>query len=300
MVLINRGTSTRRLTSHQRWRNWRRLLIASLAVISLAACQRTQEQAPPTPEVGFTIITPRAVRLADEFNGRVEAVDSVELRPRVSGYLQSVSYREGEAVQKGAVLFMIDQRPYRIALDQAAAQWQRAQAASQLAQLQLERVRKLMQSRATSQEELDNSEGSAVQAKASLHAAAAAVDDAKLNLSFTEVRTPIAGRAGRAELTVGNLARADQTLLTTVVSQDPVYIYFDCDEQSYLRYLAQRGDATRRATPPTPCISRSRTKLVFRMKGRWTFLTTGSIPRPVRFVRVCGSVIRRTPSRERS
>ncbi|KMQ77047.1 RND efflux system, membrane fusion protein CmeA [Candidatus Burkholderia pumila] len=150
-------------------------------------------------------------------------------------------------MQKGAVLFVIDQRPYRIALDQANTQRQRAQAASQRAQVQLERVRKLMQSRATSQEELDNAEGNAAQAKASLHAAAAAVDDAKLKLSFTEVRAPIAGRAGRAELTTGNLARADQTLLTTVVSQDSVYIYFDCDEQSYLRYLARRAGATGRA-----------------------------------------------------
>lgn len=223
------------------WRTW---LLASLLLPALAACQRPASPGnPPAPEVGFVTVAPRAVRLTDEFNGRVEAIDAVELRPRVSGYLQRLAYREGDTVAAGAVLFVIDQRPYRIALDRAEAQRQRAQAALQLAGVQLARVRALMSSHATSQEELDNAQATAAQAEADLHAAQAAVDEAKLDLGYTEVRSPIAGRAGRAALTVGNLARADQTLLTSIVSQDPVYVYFDCDEQSYLRYTAQGGDA---------------------------------------------------------
>ncbi|KND59915.1 RND efflux system, membrane fusion protein CmeA [Candidatus Burkholderia verschuerenii] len=220
---------------------------ACLMVVALSGCGRPQADTPPPPEVGVASVIRHDVHLSDEFNGRVEAVDAVELRPRVSGYLQRVAFREGESVAQGALLFVIDQRPYHIALDRANAQSQRAQAAARLAKLQLERVETLIKARATSQEELDSARAVEAQASADLHAAQAAVDDAKLNLGFTEVRAPISGRAGRAVVTVGNLAQADQTLLTTVVSEDPVYVYFDCDEQSYLRYSAARTDANRRA-----------------------------------------------------
>ncbi|KWF08443.1 efflux RND transporter periplasmic adaptor subunit [Burkholderia ubonensis] len=221
---------------------------------ALSGCHdgRGDPPAQPPPEVGVATIAPRTVRLADAFNGRVEAVDAVELRPRVSGYLQRVAYKEGDLVPQGAVLFVIDPRPYRIALDRALAQRQRARAAAGLAQVQLKRVQTLIDSHATSQEELDNARAADAQARADLQAADAAVADAQLNLGFTEVRAPIAGRVGRAMATVGNLARADDTLLTTVVSQDPVYVYFDCDEQSYLRYNARRADPKHRAIGADP------------------------------------------------
>ncbi|ABX17613.1 efflux RND transporter periplasmic adaptor subunit [Burkholderia multivorans] len=227
---------------------------ACVLLLALSGCHDGQGDAPsaPLPEVGVATVVPRTVRIADEFNGRVEAVDAVELRPRVSGYLQRIRYKEGDLVAQGAVLFEIDPRPYRIALDRAIAQQQRARAAEHLARVQLQRVQTLIDAHATSQEELDNARAAAEQARADLQAADAAVADAKLNLGFTEVRAPIAGRVGRALATAGNLARADDTLLTTVVSQDPVYVYFDCDEQSYLRYNAQRADPAHRAIGADP------------------------------------------------
>lgn len=222
---------------------------AGALLLALAACHGGKHEAASAaaPEVGVTKVVPRTIHLTDEFNGRVEAIDTAGLRPRVSGYLQRIAYKEGELVAQGAVLFVIDQRPYRIALEKANAQLERARAAAQLATTQLARAQTLIASHAVSQEELDSTRATNAQARADLHAAEAAVDDAKLNMSFTEVRAPISGRASRAVATVGNLARADDTLLTTVVSQDPVYVYFDCDEQSYLRYLAQRTSAASRA-----------------------------------------------------
>ncbi|AVR18896.1 efflux RND transporter periplasmic adaptor subunit [Burkholderia multivorans] len=230
------------------------LSAACVLLLALSGCHDGQGGAPsaPLPEVGVATVVPRTVRIADEFNGRVEAVDAVELRPRVSGYLQRIRYKEGDLVAQGAVLFEIDPRPYRIALDRAIAQQQRARAAEHLARVQLQRVQTLIDAHATSQEELDNARTAAEQARADLQAADAAVADAKLNLGFTEVRAPISGRVGRALATAGNLARADDTLLTTVVSQDPVYVYFDCDEQSYLRYNAQRADPAHRAIGADP------------------------------------------------
>ncbi|HEF4744128.1 TPA: efflux RND transporter periplasmic adaptor subunit [Burkholderia multivorans] len=227
---------------------------ACVLLLALSGCHDGQGGAPsaPLPEVGVATVVPRTVRIADEFNGRVEAVDAVELRPRVSGYLQRIRYKEGDLVAQGAVLFEIDPRPYRIALDRAIAQQQRARAAEHLARVQLQRVQTLIDAHATSQEELDNARTAAEQARADLQAADAAVADAKLNVGFTEVRAPISGRVGRALATAGNLARADDTLLTTVVSQDPVYVYFDCDEQSYLRYNAQRADPAHRAIGADP------------------------------------------------
>jgi multidrug efflux system membrane fusion protein len=221
----------------------KRCVFLPLAAAMLAACHPSSPGSFPPPDVGTAVVTPRAVEFVDEFNGRVEAVNSVELRPRVSGYLERMPVKEGDFVAPGMVLFVIDQRPYRIALERANAALGRARASADLAKTQIERVHTLMAARATSQEELDNAQATDAQARADLKTAQAAVDDAQLNMSFTEVRAPISGRVGRALLTVGNLARADDSLITTVVSQDPVYVYFDCDEQSLLRYNGHRSAA---------------------------------------------------------
>ncbi|OZI68674.1 efflux RND transporter periplasmic adaptor subunit [Bordetella genomosp. 1] len=219
-------------------------LCAGFLLLALTACKGpAADTAPPPPEVGVIAVAPRDARLTDAYNGRVEAVDAVALRPRVSGYLDRVAFKEGDSVRQGDLLFVIDPRPYRNALARAEAQARQAGAAANLARLQLARVRTLMAARATSQEELDGAAASHAQAQATLQAAQAAVADARLQLSFTEVRAPIAGRIGRALMTAGNLAQADQSLLGTLVSQDPVYVYFDSDEHSYLGYLKSRAAA---------------------------------------------------------
>ncbi len=211
----------------------------------LAGCERAggTEAASSPPAVGVTRVVTRSVRLPDEFNGRVEAIDTVEIRPRVSGYIDRIAFTEGAEVKAGDPLFTIDPRPYRDALKSAQARLEGARAAARLAQSRYTRAQSLIGARAISREEFDANQASLDQSAADLHAAEAAVATASLNLDFTDVRAPVAGRAGRAMLTRGNLAEADRSLLTTVVSQETMYVYFDCDEQSYLRYGAQRKNA---------------------------------------------------------
>jgi multidrug efflux system membrane fusion protein len=150
-----------------------------------------------------------------------------------------VAYKEGDEVRRGDLLFAIDPRPYQAVLNSATARLERARATAVLEKSRDQRAQKLLPTRVVSQEEADIRHASYAQSQADVLDAEAAVATAQLNLEFTEVRAPIDGRAGRAMLTVGNLAVADQTLLTNMVSQDPVYVDFDPDEQSYLRYRAQ-------------------------------------------------------------
>jgi multidrug efflux system membrane fusion protein len=185
-----------------------------------------------------------SVRQWDVFTGRIAAIGAVDIRPRVSGYIERIAFREGDTVKAGDLLFVIDQRPYRAAYDSAMAQLERARASVQLAEAQNKRGESLIKTGAISIDTLDTRSAALGQANADVHAAEAALATAKLNLDFTEVRAPIGGKVGRAVLTLGNLVQADQTVLTSVVSQDPVYVYFQPDEQSFLRYceLARKGE----------------------------------------------------------
>lgn len=219
------------------------LAVGALAVagLGLAGCDLHATQAasgPPPPEVSVASVLVRPVQQWDAFNGRIEAAQTVEVRPRVSGTVDQVAFADGQEVQSGALLFLIDQRPYRAALAAAQSQLERATAAAQLARIQARRATALVEKNAISREEVDNRTAEQAQTRAEVRAATAALATAQLNLEFTEVRAPIAGRVGRALLTRGNLVQADQSLLTTLVSQDPVQVYFEPDEQSYLRYLA--------------------------------------------------------------
>jgi membrane fusion protein, multidrug efflux system len=196
------------------------------------------EDRTPPARVDVAPVLVKQIRHWDEFNGRISAVESVEIRSRVSGYVTRVAYKEGDEVRRGDLLFAIDPRPYQAVLDSATAQLEHTRATALLAKARDERARKLLPSSALSQDEADARHATYAQSEADVLNAEAAVELAQLNLEFTEVRAPIDGRVGRALLTVGNLAVADQTLLTTMVSQDPVYVDFDPDEQSYLRYSA--------------------------------------------------------------
>ncbi|CAG9165866.1 efflux RND transporter periplasmic adaptor subunit [Cupriavidus pampae] len=225
-------------------KNPRYIAPALVAVaLSLSACKEngsaTTAAAPPSVEVAKVLM--KEVVQWDEFNGRVSAVESVELRARVTGHIVSTSFKEGGTVRKGDVLFQLDERPFRAVLDAATAQLERARALAQNAQLQDRRAQTLMEARAMSVEEQESRRANRAQSEADVRAAEAAVATARLNLEFATVRSPINGRASRAFLTSGNLVVADQSVLTSVVSQDPVYVYFDPDEHSYLSYRTGKG-----------------------------------------------------------
>ena len=230
------------------------LPVAASLAFALVGCDKKAAGAAPAmppPEVAVVTVEPTTLHPWDEFTGRIAATDAVDVRPRVSGYVQRVAFKEGDEVKVGDLLVVIDQRPYRAALETATAQLERARAVAQLAQSEQKRAQFLVERTAIAPAELETRHATSSQANADVHAAEAAVQTASLNLSFTEVRAPIAGRLSRATLTVGNLAQADQSVLTSMVSIDPVYVYFQPDEQTYLRYaaLVRSGARTRYGNP---------------------------------------------------
>lgn len=212
---------------------------AVLLLTTLAAChEATPPGAPPPAAVGVQPVLEKNVQEWDEFNGQIEAVQYVDLRPRVSGYIDQVNYREGQEVKQGAVLFHIDPRTYQAALDQAQAELARARSQATVSRSEAQRAERLARSAAISIELLEQRRADAGVAQANVQAAQAAVEQARLNLGFTQVRAPIDGRTGRALFTAGNLVTAGDaaSVLTTLVSQDR-YVYFDVDEGNYQRYL---------------------------------------------------------------
>lgn len=222
----------------------RRLAIPALSVAILALGALTLRgkdeppAAPPLQQVTVAQVPEREIAEWDEFTGRLEAVDQVEIRPRVSGYIARVTFDEGKEVKKGEVLFEIDPRPYQAELARAEAELERARSAAALAASDVQRAGKLVKAQAISREEYDSRTSAEAQGGATVRAAEAAVETARLNLNWTRVRSPISGRVSNAMVTPGNLVEAGPpaTLLTTVVSLDPMYLYFDSDEQTYLRY----------------------------------------------------------------
>ncbi|WP_085918838.1 efflux RND transporter periplasmic adaptor subunit [Halomonas sp. CSM-2] len=227
----------RSLRQGARMASSRAMVLCLLAIVLLTGCDAKSEEAaiqqpPPPPEVDVVEIEARPVVLTESFTGRVEAPETVELRPRVSGYIQEVAFEEGELVEQGELLFQIDPRPYQARV--GAAQAELAQARSQSAQAasEAERARVLLGRRAISQEIHDQRQSALNNARAMVDAAEAALETAELDLAYTRITAPVSGRAGRAMVTRGNLANADQSLLTTVVSIDPVHVYFEADEQA--------------------------------------------------------------------
>ncbi|EST14531.1 efflux transporter, RND family, MFP subunit [Pseudomonas putida S610] len=225
--------------------------LAALAVVALGACSKTPDaaQAPAAPKVTVAKVIEQPINEWDEFTGRLEAPETVEVRPRVSGQIDQVAFIEGAQVRKGDLLFQIDPRPFQAEVRRLEAQLQQAKASAIRSANEARRGERLRDSNAISAELAESRNSAAAEARAGVDAIQAQLDLARLNLSFTRVTSPINGRVSRAQFTAGNIVTADVTPLTSVVSTDKVYAYFDADERVYLKYTqlarqGQRGQST--------------------------------------------------------
>ncbi len=224
-------------------------LAAGASLLLLGGCGRhaPQAQLPPPPVVTVAPVVQQEITEWDEFTGRTEAVESVEVRPRVSGHIQEVRFQSGQLVKKGDVLFVIDPRYYKAEFDRRQAEYEQAVVRLGNAQRDATRTAKLLQSRTISSEQADSTESQFQEAKSALLAAQAVLESARLDYEFTQVRAPIDGKVSRALLTVGNYVSGTAgaaSLLTTLVSVNPVYVYADVDENSLLKFnalAAERG-----------------------------------------------------------
>lgn len=207
--------------------------------------------APPATPVTVAVVKSRDVTTWQEFSGRLEAVERVEIRPRVGGAIQSVNFREGALVKAGDLLFTIDPAPYEATVAQAAGQVASAEAKVALANTELERGRRLASNRTISQSDLDQRQNAVAEAEAALKTAQAVLRSAVLELDYTKVRAPVSGRAGKVAITAGNLVAAGSTssALTTLVSADPIYASFNASEEIVARALS-RLPASDGALPP--------------------------------------------------
>lgn len=226
-------------------------LLRAAALLSLgllAACDNTAAKpaaAPPPPPVTVAKPLVKEIIETDDFSGRFDATASVELRARVNGYLQSIHFTDGAIVKEGDLLFVIDPRPYQATLTQADASLVSARARLEFSKQELDRTERLTRSGNAPERSLDERRQQFLSAQADVNGAQGALQQARLDLGFTEVRAPISGRISRKYVTEGNLIRANDTLLTTIVSLDPIYFYFDVDERSYLAYTRMGRDGTR-------------------------------------------------------
>lgn len=252
---------------------------ALFAAVVLGACSRAEPQvaAPPPPAVSVAAVVEREVAEWDEFSGRLEAVERVDIRPRVNGYLQTIHFKQGAEVKKGELLFTIDPRPYQAELARAQAVLASARTRAELARTELARAERLLADNAIARREYDERTAAQRDTDASIRGAEAAVQTAALNLEFTQVRSPIAGRVSKAEVTVGNLVVGDgpsPTLLTSVVSQDPIYVSFEGDEQIYLKYvaMARNGERPSSRRAPNPVYMGLANEEGFPHKGHMEFV----------------------------
>jgi len=213
------------------------LLAMALAALS-TGCQESVLPPPPPPTVTVAPIQEREIQDFVVFTGRTEAMQTVDIRARVSGYLTETLFKDGQNVKKGDVLFIIDPRPYQADLDRAQAEFDRAQADLQLAAIEFNRSRELRMKNAISAQDFDGKSAAYLKAQAGQASAKAALDTSKLNLEFTSIKSPIDGQASRASVTPGNLVTPDsKDPLTVIVSTSPIYAYADIDERQLLRYI---------------------------------------------------------------
>jgi multidrug efflux system membrane fusion protein len=222
--------------------------VVAIVVVALGGCSQEADapqampQMPPTPVTTAQVIS-QSLSESKVYTGRLEAAQLVELRPRVSGYIDRVHFDEGSLVKQGDLLFSIDDREYRAEAKRLQAQLESSQAQIDLAQRDVERAQSLRDKNAISQEQLDNRNTQLTKARADLDALKAAIEIARLNLGYTQVKAPIDGRVSRANATAGNYIAAGQNVLTSLVSTGVFHAYFDVDEGTFSRLL-EEGDGT--------------------------------------------------------
>lgn len=226
------------IPQHSLSRSFKRLtytaLLLGLTATIISGCSARSDDpvAPPPPKVEVASVLEQDITLWDAFTGRLVSPQTVELRPRINGYIDSVNFEEGALVQKGDTLFVIDPRPYQARANAADAERQQRQSELTLARSEAERAKQLLERQAISREEFDQRQARLQSAQAALSAAEAALESATLELEYTQVKAPVSGRVGLAHITEGNLAGANESLLTTIVSVDPMYVYFESDEET--------------------------------------------------------------------
>lgn len=225
-------------------RSLRPLLLATpLAVVVLLGAGAAQAQMPGAPPPAVTVAKPvvREIVEQDQYTGRFDPIEFVEVRARVTGYLDKIMFQDGADVKKGEVLFIIDRRPYKAALEQAQAALTSAKARLSFTQTDLERAQVLSRGGNISEQVTDQRRQASQTAQADVDSAEAALRNAQLNYDFTEVKSPINGRISQRLVTEGNIVSTDQTILTRIVSLDPVYFGFNVDERSFLKYQDTLG-----------------------------------------------------------
>ena len=266
----------------------RTVLLASLMLIAnvLASCDSkpTSSSAPPPPTVTVSHPLQKSITEWDEYTGRFTALETVEIRARVSGFIDFVHFQEGQIVKKGDLLFVIDQRPYQIAVEQAKADIERAQAKLDIASQDVQRATPLLQDQTLTKREFDTRKSVQRDAAGQLASANAALKQAELNFEWTEVRAPIAGRISDKRVDAGNLITGGQTgatLLSVIVSIDPIHFVFDGSEADFLHYLRLAAAGTRPSSrdAQNPVAVRLADETEYAHQGRMDFVDNAINPK---------------------
>ncbi len=251
---------------------------ASLMAVALAGSNALAQGAPP-PAPAVTVAKPLAKRITnwDEYSGRFQAVQMVEVRPRVSGFIDKIHFKDGQIVKAGELLFTVDPRPFELALQSAQAEVARANAQVELAATEVERARPLVRTGVVTERDFDQRAANLSVARAALQAAVAATKNADLNLEWTRVTAPIDGRISDRKVDAGNLVNGGSgttTLLATIVTQDPIYFLFEVSESDYLRYtrLAEEGKRVSSRDTGNPVRIRLSDETEFKHPGKMDFV----------------------------
>jgi len=254
------------------------LIKSGILLIFISACrQQPQQQPPPTPTVTVSPPMQKSIALTNEYIGRFRAIERVEVRARVSGYLEEINFNDGQIVEKGDILFVIDQRPFEVALKQAKADLENAETRLELAEKEFNRVKGLENTGAISQEQFDQRSQELLSARAAHASAEADVDAASLDLEFTEIKAPVTGRISENFVSIGNFisgGNSSATLLTRIVSLDPIYFTFEATEGQLLSFLRdqQADSGSARISDPRPIYVKLLDEKNFEHRGELNFI----------------------------